>query len=48
MGFYAFLTTYTTHPSVTNFLCKDLPAYMMKFSHTFFGQKIFPSLFYII
>ena len=22
MGFYAFLTTYTTQPSVTNFLCK--------------------------
>jgi len=25
MGFYAFLSTYTTQPSVTNFLCKDPP-----------------------
>jgi hypothetical protein len=25
MSFYAFLTTNTTQPSVTNFLCKDPP-----------------------
>jgi hypothetical protein len=47
MGFYAFLTTYTTQPSVTNFLCKDplvVPHFLTYFlfeSNTFKSKLVY-------
>ncbi len=38
IGFYALLTTYTTHPIVTNFLFKDSPWILTKKYTTIYSK----------